>query len=650
MERSLVRLIGRPGDVPVAKHVLARAEARHLQQMSDPLMCQEQTAIAQTFNEERFQEWEDRLKHERARAKVEEQKQIIVAADIAQAVVFADEAPFLFRLQKVMGRTSRGSSRSRSRGGDNESTSDGSSDSEAESYSVSSQDGMLGHDGLKGAFRLKGYRPRLGHQTNPAQLAGKGRFFSDLLMTWALSAMDSFRCTLPGRAPDVQPLRHNVEDLADEAPDPVRKDLQGFCPYLHELPAAFTTFWHQLHGAALLVERPGRKLKFTPAPVTEASPEGTSRGLCLQLALFRQVVSGTAGLPFLLPGSENGFGTALLLWQILSQVANSCPTLISSYFEWASELAVQAGQPRRGRALLQLGAPIRTMALSRALFRPDETRAAKEAQSTLSTKYASKLRDLHMKYGLEEKEWQIVDTDHQNWVVVHSLCDSNFAGGNLENVTFGITEHNHKSYAERWGYEYTMHTQTPLAEEEPQFGKLQIAIDVLSSEKPPDWFLWLDCDALVTNRSISVESLLRTYQLSEKDFVVAEEVSGINSGVFLVRGGAEGRGLRFLEEAMQSDWRFVWDQTMLLQQMARESDLFGATMCSDAASDFRWAPHFGLVPQHAMNLYGEGSALQWGASAWKPGDFILHLAGCPLTESECHGTFEEIAAWAEAHN
>ncbi|CAE7891009.1 unnamed protein product [Symbiodinium sp. KB8] len=138
MERSLVRLIGRPGDVPVAKHVLARAEARHLQRMSDPLMCQEQTAIAQTFNEERFQEWEDRLKHERARAKVDEQKQIIVAADIAQAVVFADEAPFLFRLQKVMGRTSRGSSRSRSRGGDNGSTSDGSSDSEAESYSVSS--------------------------------------------------------------------------------------------------------------------------------------------------------------------------------------------------------------------------------------------------------------------------------------------------------------------------------------------------------------------------------------------------------------------------------------------------------------------------------------------------------------------------------
>ena len=41
----------------------------------------------------------------------------------------------------------------------------------------------------------------------------KGRCFPsrELLMTWALSAMDRFHCTLPGRAPDVQPLRHNVE-------------------------------------------------------------------------------------------------------------------------------------------------------------------------------------------------------------------------------------------------------------------------------------------------------------------------------------------------------------------------------------------------------------------------------------------------------
>jgi len=137
MESSLVRLIGKPGDAQVATRVLARAEARQLQKPSDPGMCQEQTAIARTFNDERFQEWEERMTYERKKAKVEERQQMTVAADIAQALVFADEAPLLFRLQTVMGRASRSSSSSRSRSrGENTSTSDGGQSEAAESDSA----------------------------------------------------------------------------------------------------------------------------------------------------------------------------------------------------------------------------------------------------------------------------------------------------------------------------------------------------------------------------------------------------------------------------------------------------------------------------------------------------------------------------------
>lgn len=50
---------------------------------------------------------------------------------------------------------------------------------------------------------------------------------------------------------------------------------------------------------------------------------------------------------------------------------NSCPTLMAIYFEWASGLAEDALQARRARALLQLGAPLQLMALSRALMRCD---------------------------------------------------------------------------------------------------------------------------------------------------------------------------------------------------------------------------------------------------------------------------------------
>ena len=244
-------------------------------------------------------------------------------------------------------------------------------------------------------------------------------------------------------------------------------------------------------------------------------------------------------------------------------------------------------------------------------------------------------------------QWQLGSRTRSR-VAVHSLCDASYEDGNLANASFQVTVRNHKSYAEKWGYDYSMHFRSPLPDQEPQFGKLQVAIDALESD-PPEWFLWLDCDSLVTNRSISVDDLLDTYDLREAEFVVAEEPSGINSGVFLLRHD----GLRFLKEVMKSNWRFVWDQTMLLHQMAEESDLFGEAMCSKVRKeeapprDFEWAKNFRLVPQQAMNLYGEGSALQWGASAWQQGDFILHLAGCPLVEAPCRSTFHEVAQWVE---
>lgn len=57
--------------------------------------------------------------------------------------------------------------------------------------------------------------------------------------------------------------------------------------------------------------------------------------------------------------------------------------------------------------------------------------------------------------------------------------------------------------------------------------QLQVALEILSQHPPPEWFLWLDCDALVTNRSISIQDLLVTYGIGEDvHFVVAEAWDG----------------------------------------------------------------------------------------------------------------------------
>lgn len=434
---------------------------------------------------------------------------------------------------------------------------------------------------------------------------------------------------------------------ADDDPSPVKVEVQKsqidvevqkFCPYLSELPDVYEDVWRRLHTMAMLLEEEKQ---------SAMDLRVRANVFCRQLKLLKAAVAGEV-LP-------------------TAQLANSCPSLFALYFESAAEVAFQLRQPRRSRALLQLGTPLRLMALSRTLFTPTETREQKDWQSSLSKRYHDKLKTL-VDYGPEEREWELLNstqgrelsdsTRASARVEIHSLCDIRWPGANLENVTFNVSEQNHRAYATRWGYSYTMHQHTPLGEQEPQYGKIQIAIDAMEREDPPDWFLWLDCDTLVGNRSISVDDLLNTYDLQDVAWAVAEETSGINTGVFLVQGGSHrDRSLQFLKEASSSPWRFVWDQSMFLHQMAKDSDLFAESVCQvqdldDGLSmpDFAWSTKFRTLPQKAMNLYGEGSALQWGATAWKPGDFVLHLAGCPLVEKECRDTFDGVASWIELNN
>merc|ERR1712196_430655 len=104
---------------------------------------------------------------------------------------------------------------------------------------------------------------------------------------------------------------------------------------------------------------------------------------------------------------------------------------------------------------------------------------------------------------------------------------------------------------------------------------------------------------------------------------------------------------------MASPLRMVWDQSMLFHRMSTESDLLAREACNmdpSTFADFQWASTFRVVHQHAMNLYTSGSAAQWGATAWTPGDFIIHFAGCPMTESECWRRFTEQSAWIEEHD
>lgn len=128
--------------------------------------------------------------------------------------------------------------------------------------------------------------------------------------------------------------------------------LSSFCPHLDEIPEIFTTFWQRLHSSVVQLQH--------DISMDAGEPDHETRALCVQLALLRSIIQGQAGIPF-------------------PQAVNSCPTLMAIYFQWSSGLALDATQPLRSRALLQLGAPLQLMALSRALMRPDESKEFKES-------------------------------------------------------------------------------------------------------------------------------------------------------------------------------------------------------------------------------------------------------------------------------
>jgi len=398
----------------------------------------------------------------------------------------------------------------------------------------------------------------------------------------------------------------------------VDAELSASCLGLHQRSGEWLSSWRAVHRAAQELEIRMRSQRAVA-------------GMCGHLGLLARL-AGDA-MPFL---------------------ADACPSLVSMYFQRAANASLAAQHFRRARALLQVGMPFRLMALSRSAFSKERTRAEKEAEVQISRRVSATLQALEP-WGPKEREWRRPTPGKATLgaVEIHSLCDA--SGENLQNTTTILTERNHRAYAERWGYAYRMHRKSPLEGEEPQYGKLQIALQALESDSAPDWLLWLDCDALVTNRSISFEMLLETYEVSDADWVVAEEPNGINSGVFVLRGKSSS-ALRFLRGASISPWRFVWDQSMLLHRMAVESDLFAEGGCTSelgsggALDDFAWAGHLRTVHQRAINLYTEGTARSWGASAWTPGDFVVHFAGCPLAESSCWRRFEDSVDWSEKHD
>ena len=157
------------------------------------------------------------------------------------------------------------------------------------------------------------------------------------------------------------------------------------------------------------------------------------------------------------------------------------------------------------------------------------------------------------------------------------------------------------AYARRHGYSSIVATAALDGDRPPSWSKLLLVERYLLEHPECQWILWIDADALITNPTRRIESLLD----NDTDFLAAEDLapSPMNMGVFLARNCPS--VLDLLRRAyrkvqyLNHPW---WEQPAVVEALG------------ESGKELRTR----IVPRRLFNLFpGEHQS----------GNFVLHFAG-----------------------
>jgi len=116
-----------------------------------------------------------------------------------------------------------------------------------------------------------------------------------------------------------------------------------------------------------------------------------------------------------------------------------------------------------------------------------------------------------------------------------------------------------------------------------------------------DWLWWIDSDAVITNLSIKLESII---SLATDEFIIiSKNPDIINSGSFLIKNSEKSK--KFLsdvynrKDCINHPW---WEQQAMIKVLEREEYKNGAK----------------YISQHSLNSMPD---------VWKKEDFIMHMPG-----------------------
>jgi hypothetical protein len=179
---------------------------------------------------------------------------------------------------------------------------------------------------------------------------------------------------------------------------------------------------------------------------------------------------------------------------------------------------------------------------------------------------------------------------------MHSPCYAEISG-----ITIPVM----KAYCELHGYEFH---EIICPDWKFHYVKHEYFKDSLQTDITA--LLYIDCDALIVNKSVPIESLID----EEHSLFITEDATELNGGVFILKN---------------NEWGHFFNNTVL-----EESDNFNneQNVYVHYKEHPNFKPHIKILPQHKLNSYDHSLYPELSDRVgkedlgdYKPGHFIIHF-------------------------
>ena len=174
---------------------------------------------------------------------------------------------------------------------------------------------------------------------------------------------------------------------------------------------------------------------------------------------------------------------------------------------------------------------------------------------------------------------------------------------------------NKKRYCEIHGYRF-IHASTTLDESRSASWVKLLHVQQQLLNPACDWLFFMDADTLITNRSVTLESIIGANR--KEDVIYPSDPSAsANGGIFLIKRSPY--SITYLTrvyghtEFLNSGW---WEQSAIQKMLGPEM----------SPQD---KGRIAIIPQRKMNSFW-GLCSEQPACKWHRGDFVAHFAGRPV--------------------